>query len=701
MQRTKDFFISYTSADRQWAEWIAWQLTQDGHEVVIQAWDFRPGTNFIEQMNTALAQSKTTIGVLSAAYLKSSYGQAEWTAAFIHNHGAQPRLLFVRIEDVEPPPLLRPWIYIDLVGLDVGEARTALLAGIQTGPVRPSIEPQYPAASNSGSVRESPPFPEQTPKVWNLPTNRNPWFSGRTLLLNKVSQTLGSSTSLPALVALVGTGGVGKTALAVEYSHRHRDDYRLVWWVRGESAEIALSDFVALADPVGLHQPDASRDAVAAVVRHHLENSTGWLLVFDNAQSAVDIRPLLPAKGGGHVIITTRDPRWVEHGTTISVEPLTTEEAVGLLLDRTGDQDRAAAEELAKTLGDLPLSLQQAGAYIEERSITISRYLDLLGRQRSSDDAAIEGFSDRQTIRATWNIAIDAVTEQSLAAVELLLFCARLDPSGIPISLLLEGASVLPDSLRTVADNRRELDDSFLLLRQFSLVQIKGDTVSINPMVWSILREQGSPDDRRGWAVAALRLLERCFPKRPGDLRNWPASSELLPHALAAIEQAQALRIEPVPTALLLIRIAAYWRARAQFQQSMRTSQEAVAILESAVGSNHIHVASALIELAAAERESGDVHKAKTTVERALGIAMSQVGSMHETTAEVLNENGLILDQLGEPAQARIMFEQALHTLQELPGSDNGDIAQIQQCRTRILATRSADQCKGHLPSSA
>jgi hypothetical protein len=160
MKRTKDFFISYTSADSEWAKWIAWQLIQDGYEVVIQAWDFRPGTNFIEQMNIALAESKMTIGVLSAAYLRSSYGRAEWTAAFLHDYDAQPRLLFVRIEDVEPPPLLRPWIYIDLVGLDVEEARNALLTGIQSGAVRPSTEPQYPGTAKvSVPVQESPPFP--------------------------------------------------------------------------------------------------------------------------------------------------------------------------------------------------------------------------------------------------------------------------------------------------------------------------------------------------------------------------------------------------------------------------------------------------------------------------------------------------------------------------------------------------------------
>jgi hypothetical protein len=40
----KDFFVSYTGVDRQWAEWIACVLEEAGHTVVLQAWDFRPGS---------------------------------------------------------------------------------------------------------------------------------------------------------------------------------------------------------------------------------------------------------------------------------------------------------------------------------------------------------------------------------------------------------------------------------------------------------------------------------------------------------------------------------------------------------------------------------------------------------------------------------------------------------------------------------
>ena len=57
----KDFFISYNRADRQWAEWIAWQLEAAGYSIVIQAWDFRPGGNFVLDMQRAASESRQTI----------------------------------------------------------------------------------------------------------------------------------------------------------------------------------------------------------------------------------------------------------------------------------------------------------------------------------------------------------------------------------------------------------------------------------------------------------------------------------------------------------------------------------------------------------------------------------------------------------------------------------------------------------------
>jgi tetratricopeptide (TPR) repeat protein len=672
MSSSKDFFISYANADREWAEWIAWQLTENGYQVVLQAWDFRPGTNFITQMDTALAESRLTIAVLSSAYLRSSYGRAEWTAAFIHGYTEQPRLLCIRIEDVEPPSLLRPWIHIDLVGLDAEKARQALLTGLNSGRVRPQTEPEFPGpARASVSIGPAPRFPGQTARVWNLPLSRNPWFSGRTLLLNKLTQALAPPNSSPLVVALWGMGGTGKTALAVEYAHRHQDEYQYVWWVRAEQPATALSDYSALAGPLGLPQRHDNDQTAAAAVRERLERVSGWLLVFDNAHAAANIHSLIPSSGRGHIIITTRNLSWLEDAKVLSVEPLTREEAVSFLRHRTGQDDPAGADQLAQALGDLPLALEQAGAYMEERSIEYPRYLGLLREQSGTDGRTIETPSAHVAIiKATWKIALDAVEEQSPIAVTLLTLCTFLAPSAIPIGLFIQGASTLPDPLSELAAGRGQLDETFVLLRQYSLIQMKSDTVAINEIVCSIVREQVSSEERRQCATAALRLLEHSFPMEPDDIRSWPACDELLPHARAVIAQAEALDVEPVLVALLLVRMATYQRSRAQLQLSRSMSQRALAKLERVLGPDHIHVSSALTELAAAQRGLGALHEAKVAGERAVHVALSQVGSTNRITAEALNDYGITLLDLGSPAQAKTVFERALTALQTSPGDD-------------------------------
>src|SRR5262245_15915328 len=114
-----DFFISYTHVDRFWAEWIAWQLEAAGYTTVIQAWDFRPGANFVWAMQRAAAESERTIAVLSPAYLQSGFTAAEWAAAFARDPtGTRGLLLPVRIHDCEPQGILPQIVYIDLVGLE-------------------------------------------------------------------------------------------------------------------------------------------------------------------------------------------------------------------------------------------------------------------------------------------------------------------------------------------------------------------------------------------------------------------------------------------------------------------------------------------------------------------------------------------------------------------------------------------------------
>jgi hypothetical protein len=125
---SKDFFISYTSSDRKWADWIRSTLKSDGHTTVMQAWDFGPGSNFVVEMHNALLTCRRVVPVYSPAYFESLYTQAEWAAAFAGDPASGSRtLLPVRVKSCAPGGLLKAIVYVDLVDVREDEARKRLL----------------------------------------------------------------------------------------------------------------------------------------------------------------------------------------------------------------------------------------------------------------------------------------------------------------------------------------------------------------------------------------------------------------------------------------------------------------------------------------------------------------------------------------------------------------------------------------------
>jgi hypothetical protein len=152
------FFISYANEDRQWAEWIAWELEAHGQVAVIQAWDFRPGGNFILEMQRAAAGSDCTVAVLSEDYLKSAFGAVEWAAALARDpSGLHRSLVPVRVRPCELTGVLGQVIYIDLVGLDPTAARNTLLNGLRADRAKPLSAPVFPGAGQEKTG--SPVFP--------------------------------------------------------------------------------------------------------------------------------------------------------------------------------------------------------------------------------------------------------------------------------------------------------------------------------------------------------------------------------------------------------------------------------------------------------------------------------------------------------------------------------------------------------------
>jgi hypothetical protein len=148
-----DFFISYTAADRSWAEWIAWQLESERYTTVLQAWDFAPGENFVVRMRDALEQADRTIAVVSEAYLVSRYSTDEWTGAFLDDESGQERLVSVPVEACALPRLLATRIYIDLAGTSRPTAKQRLLEGVKRGRRRPDREPPGPWGTTGAAAQ--------------------------------------------------------------------------------------------------------------------------------------------------------------------------------------------------------------------------------------------------------------------------------------------------------------------------------------------------------------------------------------------------------------------------------------------------------------------------------------------------------------------------------------------------------------------
>lgn len=152
-QSVKDFFVSYTGKDGQWAQWIAWVLEEAGYSTVIQAWDILPGNNFLEEMDRATREAERTIAVLSEAYFQSKYTGIEWQAAFRKDSQGQQRTLIpIRIQDFQVEGLLGAMVYIDLVNLGEQEAAQRILTTIgamTTGKRgKPTTKPLFPKASS-------------------------------------------------------------------------------------------------------------------------------------------------------------------------------------------------------------------------------------------------------------------------------------------------------------------------------------------------------------------------------------------------------------------------------------------------------------------------------------------------------------------------------------------------------------------------
>ena len=664
-----DVFVSYTQADRAWAEWIAWLLEEDGHRVLIQAWDMVAGSNWISRMDQGVAHTPSTVAVLSPDYLSSVYGTAEWQAAWATDpKGLQGKLIPVRVRGDWPPGLLAGVVGIDLVDMSEAAARRRLrdaLTAALRGRAKPGSPPPFPRA-----IPVEPRFPGALPEVFAVP-GRNPHFTGRTSELDTIRTELGAGSAM-TVRALHGLGGVGKTQTVIEYAHRYATTYDLVWWINAEQPTLITSQLAALAGPLGLPD-DPDPDVTVRAVRAWLRRQRGWLLIFDNAEDVTHIRPVLPG-GTGHVLITTRRGGFGYLGPVLDLDVLPRPEAITLLCRRAPALTEDQATALAELLGDLPLALEQAAAYLDQTQLPPADYLHLLTTRGTEMYGRGRVVDHQHTIATLWSLSLTRLHAAQPAAVRLLSLCAYLAPEPIPLDLFTNHPHQLPPPLDQVAADPLAFAETLGALVDYSLARRTATGLLVHRLLQAVIRAPGAdqPNDLHPLPTV-LDLLRADL---PADIEtvpaNWLRWRQLLPHVLTATTHHDDTNpTAAITTSWLLDRAASYQRTHGQPATARPLYERALHLRETAYGPDHPHVATTLNNLGWALCGLGEPATARPLLERALHIRETAHGPDHPEVATTLNNLANVLRDLGEPATARPLYERALHLYETAYGPDH------------------------------
>jgi tetratricopeptide repeat protein len=501
------------------------------------------------------------------------------------------------------------------------------------------------------------------------PRNKN--FTGRADVLAELrSHTEASKTavllskeSLPR--ALQGLGGVGKTAVAIEYAYKYGHQYDLVCWIRADQTLLVRSALAALAPDLGLDPPSASGiDQATAGVLDALrrgEPYDRWLLIFDNADRPDDLLPFIPT-GDGDVLITSRNHEWGPLVATMALDVFERPESVQFLLKRVPKGlTEADANRLAEGLGDLPLALVQAGAVIYEGGMAVTEYLRQL-RERISRILEL-GISPEYptSMTAAWQISVLKLRQQSPAALELLRCCAFFGPEPIPTDVFKLGSQESRTGVGAVIADPIDLSSAISTLGRYAVVKKDGAYITVHRLVQGLLRADLDPAEQNDYRQDAHSILAAGAPGNPSDDKTWPQYSDLVAHVgSAATDLAHCEVADHRRFALDMVR---YLYVSGDFRSCRSFAERFIKHWTEISGPDDPYVLDANRHLGNALRELGRAAEAYTVIETTLRSAERVLEPGNPLTLHLRNAFGADLRARGDFTEALILDEEtrALH----------------------------------------
>lgn len=475
-------------------------------------------------------------------------------------------------------------------------------------------------------------------------------------------------------MSLIGMGGIGKTQLALEYAHRHADDYGLVWWVGADQAAAVMASLTALASQLGLTAVQPSLLIRALWVE--LAARRDWLLVYDNLDDLGAMNDLLPPDGG-RLLITGRDPRIGRIGTRIDITEFERDESITLLSRRCPSLSPEDADRVAAAVGDLPLSVEQVGCFLDETGLETADYLTLLKSQPTAsglDDRTVSAHPGLVSVVVTSRDRL--VTTAGPAAAALLDRLAFLAPEPIPLG---SDPTVGPPRFGVQLGDTATAALAVRKIVTLGLARHADNALQMHRLVHTLLRARLPLAEHGVIHHAAEELLATITLGDPDTPESWPEYGLIVPHVRELLSSAAALpgiQLDAEAFRALVLKVQRYLYFSGQSRSAVDICRITRDSWTARLGPDHADTLHSGYNLASNLFELGEYAQARDVDQEVWDRRRRVLGRDHQDTIRSAHQLAADLCDLGDFAGARALDEEGWRHRRRLLGESHPDTLQ-------------------------
>jgi len=536
---------------------------------------------------------------------------------------------------------------------------------------------------------DKPPFPFN-----NFPHKQNLFFEGRENQLKHIHKQFGAGKVVALTQTMTGTGGVGKTQIALEYGYRYAPEYDTIWWVASDTPQTMFDAAFVFLGRKKMPEICESEAVVRGTFAAWFEQNDRWLLIFDNVDNFEALMPYLPKNNNGNILITTRLQRGIV-GKKVDIAVFSEEEAVAFLLRRAERKDTEGAAELARRLGYLPLALEQAAAFLAgKKKYSFTDYIAMLeqhGLDMFERDDEITDY--KLPVTATWQISLGKITMDSARQLLNLIACFASDR--IPLSLFVKHADCLPEPLRSDIQNELLCGDIVDELTKYSLVKSEdtedGDTeLSLHRLLQEVI--SSNVPDGDAYLKCCLRVFfAACSSQSTQDRADF---HNLIVHVNEVAARAEKQLTDPESRKLLMgvcHQIADYFSGQGDYPKALRYLKQTLRVCKALFGRSHRLTADLCTGIGRVYSAMKSYDNAIYYYQRAAKIQLAVFGKACPEVAGTYNNLANAYKNMGDYANAKEWYEQSLSIKKEALGAEHPDTL-LTQCNMAQMVALLGDK---------